>query len=87
MEKAFSLFQDDKPDLIITDIVMPDEDGIAFIMNVKQSLDWQGRIIAISGRLEARQYLDLAKALGADNVLFKPFGREDLKNCINKVTF
>ncbi len=70
------------PDLIITDIVMPVQDGIGFIMNImKMKPSKPFKIIAISGggRVAGGQYLRMAKSFGVDSVLAKPFTFPELQ--------
>jgi CheY-like chemotaxis protein len=70
-------------DLVITDIFMPEQDGIETIRMLRK-LRPTIRIIAISGGIVGdRIYLREAKALGADGVLSKPFRREDLLNLVD----
>ncbi len=66
-------------DLIITDLIMPEKEGIELIMGIRQEFP-DMRFIAISGggRLMAGEYLPIAKDLGAASTLEKPFKREDL---------
>lgn len=62
-------------DVIITDIIMPEMDGIQAILEI-QTMQPQARIIAISGgsaRMEKAQGLETARRLGAVAVLEKPF--------------
>lgn len=62
-------------DLVITDILMPDNEGIETIRDLKQEFP-PVRIIAMSGAakpLTATDFLITAKALGAHAVLRKPF--------------
>jgi DNA-binding response OmpR family regulator len=63
-----------RPDLVVTDILMPEKEGIATIIDVKQGVD-PPKVIAISGGgLTAGQdFLCWAKELGADRVMLKPF--------------
>ena len=75
-------------DLIITDIIMPEMDGIEAIMEV-QTMSPQTPIIAISGgsaRLEKAAGLDTAKRLGAVAVLEKPFEIDSLLAAIQVAT-
>lgn len=62
-------------DLIVTDIIMPEMDGIQAILEI-QTMRPETPIIAISGgsaRLEKAQGLETARRLGAVAVLEKPF--------------
>ena len=67
------------PDLILTDIVMPNKEGIETIRELRGG-GFDGPIIAMSGggRLDASEILDLAAKLGADACLSKPFKRAAL---------
>lgn len=75
-----------KPQLIITDIIMPESDGIEVICNVKES-NPDIKILAISGggRISAKDHLKIAKQLGATGILAKPFSTEELICEINKI--
>ena len=66
-------------DLVITDILMPEKDGIETIMAVRRTQP-EIKIIAMSGggRMRPEGYLDVAKDLGAVCVLNKPFDNESL---------
>lgn len=67
------------PDLVVTDIVMPDIEGIAAIRVMKGAAR-PPKIIAISGAGRGRgaDYLTWARHLGADEVLAKPFRMSEL---------
>ena len=73
-------------DLIITDIIMPEKEGIQFIREVKRTYP-DIKILAISGggAIDAKQYLELAQNLGADSILEKPFDDQDLLKAIDKL--
>jgi DNA-binding response OmpR family regulator len=78
-KEAITHFKPSITDLVITDLIMPDEDGLKVIMRlreIKPSL----RVIAISGGGKAGpgSYLNLAKALGANAVFSKPFSVNEL---------
>lgn len=68
-----------RPDLVVTDIVMPDIEGIAAIRAIKLAKR-APKVIAISGagRGQGRDYLTWARHLGADEVLAKPFRMSEL---------
>lgn len=73
------------PELIITDIFMPEKDGLAVIMEVAHEAGV--RIIAISGggQQKALEYLRHAKYFGAWRVLPKPFTEDELLETVNAV--
>ena len=62
------------PDLVITDLLMPNRDGLEVIMDLRRG-DPKVRIIAISGggHGRAESYLEIAQNLGAQWILSKPF--------------
>jgi CheY-like chemotaxis protein len=68
-----------RPDLVISDIIMPEMEGIETIMELR-ILSRDCPIIAISGggRSGEAVFLDVAKRLGATASLRKPFETEDL---------
>jgi len=73
-------------DLVITDIVMPEMDGIETIMALRRGFP-SVKIIAISGgeRVGPRAFLNLAKVLGAHRTLHKPFVFEDMLEAVEEL--
>lgn len=67
-------FVDNPVDLVVTDIIMPDQEGIETIRKIRQR-DPRVGIIAMSGGGRGRNlhFLDVAQKLGASAVLPKPF--------------
>ena len=62
------------PDLIITDIVMPELDGIEVLLEIKKSAPEIPVIVMSGGNYGYGQsYLNMAKKLGANVILDKPF--------------
>lgn len=73
-------------DLVITDVLMPDGDGIDLISDVKKRQP-RARIVAMSGGgryLEGSDYLKLATGLGAHVAIMKPFTWEQLQEAMAK---
>ena len=64
-----------RPDLVVTDIVMPDIEGIGAIREIKSA---GLRPISGAGRARGADYLSWARHLGADAVLAKPFRMSEL---------
>lgn len=75
-----------KPDVIITDIIMPDQEGIETIRTLR-GLNAHTKIIAFSGggRLGSMDFLDVAKKLGADEILEKPVRRDEILRVIDEL--
>ncbi len=75
-------------DLVITDIIMPDGDGLELILELKESQP-SVRVLAISGggrHIQAADCLKMARNLGAHGVLLKPFNREQFMEAIKLVS-
>lgn len=72
-------FRAGRPDLVLTDIIMPDQEGIETIMQIRRDCP-DARIIAMSGggRIGNSDFLAIASALGADATIAKPFEVDDL---------
>ncbi len=72
-------FREERPALVICDIVMPEKEGIETIRDIR-ALSPRVPIIAISGGGVdiGLGYLDLAQKLGADSILSKPFRPAEL---------
>ncbi len=79
-QEGLRLFPGSAVDLVITDIVMPEVEGIGVVMGLRK-LQPDVKIIAISGggrTVAAGHYLQMAKRLGAVAVLAKPFSNDEL---------
>ncbi len=85
-KEAILHFKPTLTDIVITDLIMPEEDGLKVIMKLREMKPTL-KIIAISGGGKAGpgNYLNLAKALGADSVFSKPFSVNDLITAIEKL--
>lgn len=85
-EEGLDRFRREPADLVVTDIFMPERDGIETILALRV-LDPLVRIIAIGGALGATPHdcLDLAWQLGANETLAKPFGLTDILQCAERV--
>lgn len=73
-------------DVVITDVMMPERDGLEVITELKKSHPAL-RIIAMSGGgavMHTADCLRVAKRLGADAVLSKPFNRAQLMKVLQE---
>ena len=83
-EDAAEVLKTVKPDVMVTDIIMPKKSGITLISEVKNKQP-QMEIIAISGggRLDPTGYLDLSESLGATVSFEKPIDNSALLMAID----
>jgi len=85
--EGLQLFPSTHADLVITDIVMPEQEGIEVVMALRSEHPGL-KIIAISGggrTNAAEDYLQLARRLGADLTLAKPFASAALLAAIQEL--
>ncbi len=83
---GMELIREEPFDLVVTDIVMPEKEGIEIIGELRQYFP-ETKIIAISGgarNLRANVVLNTAKILGVHCTMFKPFEIDDLLGIIEK---
>lgn len=73
-------------DLLVTDIIMPVMEGVETIRALRARHPFL-KVIAISGggHNPADWYLKIARSFGANKLLFKPFGPEDLLEAIREL--
>jgi len=73
-------------DLVITDLIMPEQEGLETITGLKKEYP-KLKIIAISGggRIGPDAYLPAAQELGADRVFSKPFDVRELANTVKEL--
>ena len=83
---AIKLFRKDVTDLVITDILMPEKEGLETIRELRK-INPNLKIIAISGggRINAKSYLAIAKSFGAEKTIPKPFGNRDILNAVDEL--
>ena len=82
--KAFEMIERGlKPDLIITDINMPQMNGIEFIRNARKVLRFTPILTLTTESQQTKR--DEAKKLGATGWLVKPVGGQDLLKVVSQV--
>lgn len=85
-EEGLTLLQRHRPDLVVTDILMPKKEGIETISRMKEHHP-ATKIIAMSGGGISGNlmFLDVARALGVEATLAKPFRPAELVEAVARV--
>jgi CheY-like chemotaxis protein len=77
--QALEILRDQTPDLILSDVMMPDIDGLTFIRHLRSNPKWTDiPIIVVSAKASIADQ-DAAQSVGADGYLVKPFSTADLE--------
>jgi CheY-like chemotaxis protein len=73
-------------DVVITDLLMPERDGLEFITELRKKYP-NVKIIAMSGggHIARDSYLRIAKSFGAHILLEKPFSQSDVMGAVEAV--
>lgn len=76
----------EKPDIVITDLIMPEQDGMETILSIRKDFP-EVRLVAISGggRRNNVDFLTLAEDLGADSALPKPLDMDELERVVERL--
>ena len=77
--EGIKVYEREKPDVVITDIIMPEKEGLETIREMKRMRP-DLKIIAMSGggKISADNYLETAKIFGASRILEKPFSQKTM---------
>ena len=83
--KGVELLRDARADLVITDIIMPVQEGVGTILEIRKEFP-DLKIIAMSGgtRSGTVDYLEVAEKLGATDTLSKPFRQQRLLSAVRE---
>ncbi len=78
-KRGLDRFRQSDIDVIVTDVFMPEMDGIEFLMETKKCCpDTPVIVISGGGSVDGYDYLESAEFLGAAAVFAKPFDERDL---------
>jgi CheY-like chemotaxis protein len=83
---GIAAFEEHHPDMVITDIFMPDSEGLGMIRKLRKQHP-HVKIIAMSSGSDKVQadFLHVAKEMGAVATLYKPFTVDELSAAVAKV--
>jgi CheY-like chemotaxis protein len=84
--EALKMFEVEHPEVVMTDIIMPEKEGLETIRELRHKHP-AAKIVAMSGggRVSATDYLKIAKAMGANLTLSKPFSNQELEMALAKI--
>ena len=83
---GLELLRENGADLVITDLIMPEKEGIETIRELRKDFS-DVKIIAISGggAIGPETYLQMAKKMGAHRVFEKPFNLQEMSEAIREL--
>ena len=85
-KEGIKLYLENSIDLVITDIIMPDKEGLEIIRELKRNYP-DVKIIAMSGggAGTSEDYLSMAEKFGAQRILHKPFTMKDVLSAVSEL--
>lgn len=83
---ALSLIKDERPDVVILDIMMPDVDGFEVCRQIKEDPETSGIPVLFVSAKTGMDHVDKGMELGADGYIIKPFAPAVLIAKIKEVT-
>jgi CheY-like chemotaxis protein len=75
---ALALFEEARPDAVITDVIMPDKDGYEVCRLVKQNPEFKSTPVILMSGVVNREVAQKAMEAGADELMRKPFQPQEL---------
>src|SRR5271163_2573236 len=75
---AFAQFEQNRPDAVITDVIMPDQDGYSVCSQIKQHPEFGGIPVVLMSGVVNKSVADKAVSVKADELIRKPFQPQDL---------
>ena len=80
---GLALYREAPADLVITDLLMPERDGIEVILTLAK--EYVGvQFVAMTGAAGKGSLLDIATLLGAQQIVEKPFSSEELRRVVQR---
>ncbi len=84
--EGIKLFKESGSDLVITDIIMPEKEGLETIREMRR-IKSDLKIIAMSGggKVSADNYLQIARIFGAAKSIAKPFTQKEMVSAVQSL--
>ncbi|MBW2195074.1 MAG: response regulator [Deltaproteobacteria bacterium] len=85
-KEGLNLIKSKQPDVVITDIIMPEKEGIEVITEVRRDFP-NVKIIAMSGGglIGPHEYLSWTKMMGVQRTFTKPFAINEILEAVNEL--
>jgi DNA-binding response OmpR family regulator len=77
---ALSQFEQTRPDVVITDVIMPDQDGYSVCSQIKENPDFSNTPVLLMSGVVNKSVADKAVSVRADELIRKPFQPQELIN-------
>jgi twitching motility two-component system response regulator PilH len=75
---ALAQFEQNRPDVVITDVIMPDQDGYSVCSQIKQHPDFSEVPVVLMSGVVNKSVADKAVSVKADELIRKPFQPQEL---------
>jgi DNA-binding response OmpR family regulator len=75
---ALAQFEQNRPDVVITDVIMPNQDGYSVCSQIKQHPEFGGIPVVLMSGVVNKSVADKAVAVQADELIRKPFQPQEL---------
>jgi CheY-like chemotaxis protein len=85
VREAYQGLSDEIPDLILTDVMMPETDGLTFIRDLKQNSQYAAIPVVVVSACTTPNDEKQALEAGAVETLSKPFSSTDLENLVSSL--
>src|SRR5256712_559982 len=75
---ALAQFEQNRPDVVITDVIMPDQDGYSVCSQIKQNPEFSETPVVLMSGVVNKSVADKAVSVKADELIRKPFQPQEL---------
>jgi DNA-binding response OmpR family regulator len=84
-ETGLEILRQERPDLVMVDLLMPGTDGISFCRQARQIADQDAPGLVLFTAMAAPETRQQALQAGADEMLVKPFDRGELLDRLQRL--
>ena len=77
-QSAIAQFEQNRPDVVITDVIMPDQDGFSVCSEIKQHPNYSDIPVVLMSGVVNKSVADRAVSVRADELIRKPFQPQEL---------